>query len=781
MVFRFLVFFFFCVFTLNASASPKVPVVRYFALTNVKTGKVIKGYSHLTKNTVLPAKQFKGKTIGIKVVTTPQKVGSVKVRYLGKTAVLNKQPYHMSKAASKFRLQIGSYLVSAQPFLKKGAKGKRGRGKQIILTVKENKKDKKDDDKKVDPTPTATPTPVIPYVDDGEALKVWANDGGDKVAKEETRAINGGVNAVINSVWNGTTISLFGAKNETVSFNLVLEAAKRDFHNVTVRVKNFRNDNGSEISTTESYDPFNYIGRNIEVFKVKYLQIKGLSMLGYDTYDERHIPKRLRRPYNSYGSGYGSFEDRPDHNMSYPDIAVPQEVAEQSNISQNTNQSFWVDVYIPKGNAAGVYNSEVEIYEAGVLIRTIPLTLEVLNFNLPDEPSAKTMLYIGYSDIANRYIGGNYWSGQSKIRQIRDRHFQMAHRHKISLIDDATPGTGPSKEWLPRLTGELFTPENGYDGVGVGVGNGVYSIGTYGNWNWGNEESMRVTANSWVKWFDDSTIKADYFLYLADESSNYDQINSWAKIINDNSGIGKKLKTFATTPVSIAYKKTPELDIAASTSGINSGTPEDWAKGAKYFSETPGKEFYFYNGHRPQSGSFMTDDDGVALRQIAWTQYKMKIKRWFYWESTYYNNFQAGAGETNVFKQAQTFGFNQRRDEALGETGWNYSNGDGVLFYPGTDRVFPEESYEIEGPIASLRLKHWRRGIQDNDYLTLAAKKNPTRVKEIVQRMIPKVLWEYGVDDINDPSWVRTDISWSINPDDWETARRELAEIILQN
>ena len=121
MVFRFLVFFFFCVFTLNASASPKVPVVRYFALTNVKTGKVIKGYSHLTKNTVLPAKQFKGKTIGIKVVTNPLKVGSVKVRYLGKTAVLNKQPYQMSKAASKFRLQIGSYLVSAQPFLKKGA------------------------------------------------------------------------------------------------------------------------------------------------------------------------------------------------------------------------------------------------------------------------------------------------------------------------------------------------------------------------------------------------------------------------------------------------------------------------------------------------------------------------------------------------------------------------------------------------------------------------------------------------------------------------------------
>ena len=38
--------------------------------------------------------------------------------------------------------------------------------------------------------------------------------------------------------------------------------------------------------------------------------------------------------------------------------------------------------------------------------------------------------------------------------------------------------------------------------------------------------------------------------------------------------------------------------------------------------------------------------------------------------------------------------------------------------------------------------------------------------------------WEYGVTDPNDPTWIRTDISWSIDPDDWEAARLALAEII---
>ena len=75
-------------------------------------------------------------------------------------------------------------------------------------------------------------------------------------------------------------------------------------------------------------------------------------------------------------------------------------------------------------------------------------------------------------------------------------------------------------------------------------------------------------------------------------------------------------------------------------------------------------------------------------------------------------------------------------------------------------------------------MKFWRRGLQDVDYLTLAARKDPARVKSIVDKIIPKVLWEYGVSDPGDPTWVTTDISWSTNPDVWEAARMQLADII---
>ena len=68
--------------------------------------------------------------------------------------------------------------------------------------------------------------------------------------------------------------------------------------------------------------------------------------------------------------------------------------------------------------------------------------------------------------------------------------------------------------------------------------------------------------------------------------------------------------------------------------------------------------------------------------------------------------------------------------------------------------------------------------MQDVDYLTMAAAIDPVRTAEIVNAIIPKVVWEVGVTDPEDPTWVISDISWSTDPDVWEKARADLANII---
>lgn len=645
-------------------------------------------------------------------------------------------------------------------------------------------------------TPTVMPQPTdlspagrLAPIALTDIAQVWANDGSDKVTRDELRA-SSDPNAVHNSMWDGATISLFGAHNEVVAFNLVLEAPTANATDVNASLTSLTGPGGASITTVPANGDglFNYVGRNIELFYVRYLEIKGIStdlfFLGYD-YDERHIPERCRRPYDEEtGEGTGTWEDRPCHNKFYPDIAVPLELHSPFTITSGTNQAIWGDIYIPKTVPAGVYTGTIAVTEDSILTWQIPIRLHVHNFTLPDLPNARTMLSLCGECINDRYLGEEYPEPGTAVYtqslELADRHFQLAHRHKISLIDGVEEIEQMDEAWTDRLSGTLFAAARGYDGVGIGMGNNVYSIGTYGSWPWqgGTQAERWINTDAWVNWFDSQAFATptDYFLYLIDESDDYPQIEQWADWINSNPGSGQRLMSMATIPLPAAAANTPALDIPTSWVGV--GITDEWQRTADSYQADPDKRFYLYNGTRPATGSFATEDDGVALRALAWAQYKKKIDRWFYWEATYYNNYQGNTGQTNVFQQAQTYGDFDQVDGVLGQTGWNYLNGDGVLLYPGTDTRYPGDSYGVMGPFASLRLKHWRRGIQDVDYLTLAETVNPTRTAEIVGEIIPKVLWEYGVDDPEDPSWVRTDISWSTDPDDWETARAELAHII---
>lgn len=614
---------------------------------------------------------------------------------------------------------------------------------------------------------------------------VWANEGGDKVARQEVRASKNPT-SVVNAAWKDNAIRVFGAKNEVVSFNVILEAATKAATEIKVNFNQLEGPGNSRIvSSGASGDGvFNYTNRDIELFFVRYLKIRGLSRLGYETYDERHTPGRLQRPWSGDGVARGGWVDRPDHDMDYPDIAVPIEAAPNFSVAAGTSQSIWSDIYIPKNAAAGVYDGVLSVMEGGNLSYVIPVQVYVRNLTLPEVPNSKTMLYMGYPDIANRYVGQaapTNSADTAKVQLVRDRHFQMAHRHKIAMIDSnygvSMGASEPTAEWRPRLNGSLFTSAQGYRGPGEGQGNGIFSIGTYGGWNWkgAGQAAMWSNTDGWANWFAANAPSTERFLYLDDESSNFAEMQMWASQMQSNPGPGRALASMATLNMPLAVAQAPAMQVMVST--LDVGDTQTWDNALATLRQSSGKRFYLYNGKRPASGSFMTDDDGTALRELPWGQYKKGIDRWFYWESTYYNDFQGGRGQIDVMNNAQTFGSSPSFNSVNGMTGGLYANGDGVLFYPGTDRVFPGSSYNLGGPIASLRLKHWRRGIQDVDYLALAMAKNPTKARAVLNATVWSVLWENGVTDRNDPSWTKCDIGWSPDPAKWESARAQLADI----
>lgn len=626
---------------------------------------------------------------------------------------------------------------------------------------------------------------------------VWANDGGDKVTQDELRVyrhVENITGAVKNRVWNGSKITVFGAKNEVVSFQLTLEAAKAKASNVSVAFNVLTGPGDWKIRTSGT-DPLNWVNRPIELFYERYVQIQGLSFFGY-AMENSQIPKR-------FFAASGKWVDRPDHDKMYPDALVPVELVKTFDIQAGQNQSIWCDIYIPKRANTGLYKGSVKVYEGSTVSRQIPVELQVRNFGLPDQPAAKTMMYLDNSDIMHRYVTGYVpgayaqWDqpGGRKIQSVMDKYYQFMHRHKMSSIgeNECPPADRPCDSSLGRLDGSLYTPLNGYDGPGVGTQNGIYSIGSYGTWGaarwdapgWKDDQAlMKQHLDAYGNWFQQNLPNTDAFLYLQDEPNkdSWPQVETWASWMAANIGPGAFVKSFATVSSIFAQTFMPHLQIPTTQAGVgncpvnaqNQTVSCDnvavMAAAATSYRTGQKKKFWLYNDGRPGVGTLDTEAEGTDPRTIPVAQYKMNVDRWFYWQSNVDSNY-------DTFSTATSWGSRGYEDAQKGMWGdYTPTNGNGLLVYPGTDLSHPANSYGMAGPIASIRLKNWRRGIQDADYLAMATAKNPIAVKAVLNGLMPKALWE---NKVSDPSWpVDAAISWSSDPNVWENARLQLAGII---
>ena len=317
------------------------------------------------------------------------------------------------------------------------------------------------------PAPTTAPTPEPVNIPSSTNVVVWANDGGEKIIQEETRSFTQSTN---NSLWDGTTIRTFGARNEVISFNVIVDNRGPDLSAVRVDFDRLDSANYALTTTNSNADTvFDWRTRPIEVFSVGYLRIHGLSRIAYELYDETHTPESFRRPYRDLqpqapAIGSGTWFDRPHHGTSYPDIAIPQEVQPQTVVRSGNSQSFWVDIYLPKDVPAGVLRGTVRVTNAGTPIANLPVEVTVADFTLKDESKAKSMVFLGDTDLAERYFTGPGAAGslpQSSYpayRQVVDRHFMLAWRHRVSLIDgnalvafSTTPTDAPNEDWQKRL------------------------------------------------------------------------------------------------------------------------------------------------------------------------------------------------------------------------------------------------------------------------------------------------------------------------------------------
>ena len=103
----------------------------------------------------------------------------------------------------------------------------------------------------------------------------------------------------------------------------------------------------------------------------------------------------------------------------------------------------------------------------------------------------------------------------------------------------------------------------------------------------------------------------------------------------------------------------------------------------------------------------------------------------------------------------------------------DWANGDGVLIYPGRELIHPEEDRGINGPVSSVRMANFRRGMQDHLYLTMAGKRGQYElIDEALDKIVPRVFMEVNRND---------EIYYELNPDVYDRFRYKLGVAISEN
>jgi MYXO-CTERM domain-containing protein len=567
------------------------------------------------------------------------------------------------------------------------------------------------------------------------AATVWAIDDGEKIKQDATSLpFAGGTD---NPVWSpGQPIRLFALQNETIAFQIVVQADGAALDGVTVDLASLAGPGGASIGNDPgATDPASFVGRRIERFVEHFFDVSR--------------PSGGSDPSSSLGWAAGSGPSPDAWTGRMPDALIPVEVAPSwdpypMHVDVGRNALVWIDVTVPATQAPGLYTGTVAVAAGGGAIASIPVELQVAGALLPDRP-VQTMLYYDRSEL-DRRIG----DGAAAEAYL----WKLYHRHRLSAMHGAQTAADVQAH-LPALDGSAYTAQSGYEGPGVGLGDGILSLGTYGAYGQpGAAPLAQVEGVADVLASHGLFKGTDVFVYAIDETCGSSYGADWKSLLAGSSDPNAKDVRVGWTCSEDPMKQAVDVPIVFADSF-------DPATAAA--ADAAGKSVWIYNGSRPQTDAFLTDTSAIALRANGWIAAMASIPRWFYWETTFwYDDNHGGLGAYDPFTTAETF-HNSSGD---------YCEGDGVLVYPGKQvDVFTEHSVGVSGVLPSIRLKNMRRGVEDAGYLQLASAADPAKAHAIAAALLPAVL---SATSSGAP------VAWPERGAPWFEARKALLALIPQ-
>jgi len=433
-------------------------------------------------------------------------------------------------------------------------------------------------------------------------------------------------------------------------------------------------------------------------------------------------------------------------------LRIPKYSAYPINIYPGQPYILWVDVYVPEDMKAGIYEGTLKVIAQEDISVTMPISLTVWDFTLPKVATHRT--HFGHFSLISKVWGIDGESEQFRNTELQyceelarhrinppiphsllpevsedgsliidpDKHKELSkYIDKTNLLDFEVPR---SKFMTNTSNSERPTPANQTDPIAIEKSKRYY-----------REMYQYIKENGWEK---------RAYLYLIDEPNSvkdYNQVINLAKVVNEAAPDLKKLVVEQTYKHEASW---PDLDpyidiwcplfsfIDRNTINekINNGD-EVWSYSALV---QPAPSYHpLYEKLKNENPPYWHIDQPTIMYRIpTWLNRQYNINGLLYWTTSgWYNDISPwifptlGPWESD---DAETVAYDTR-----------YFNGGGILFYPGLDAGF-------DGPVASIRLKNIREGLEDYEYFTILEKNGEGEfVKEMINQVCPE-WWNFTRD-----------------------------------
>ncbi|GIP41207.1 hypothetical protein J31TS4_44870 [Paenibacillus sp. J31TS4] len=354
----------------------------------------------------------------------------------------------------------------------------------------------------------------------------------------------------------------------------------------------------------------------------------------------------------------------------YPDALVPLEGMLE--VEAGHNQGIWIKVHVPKGQPAGLYKGELTLHETGNPVR-IPVEMTVWDFELSDESHAKTAFSVWggpIQEVHGGVVGEEAW-------QYIEKYYWASVEHRL------TPGYLPIPDsdidqYVERAPKYINDPRVS-----------AFRLPYYRTAQ-GEPDVARM--KELVDKLRVRGLLAKGYYYVSEIDEPAQDKYGRVKVIN-----AALEQAAPDVPHLVTVQPVDEL-----TGHVDIWTPEIDKFDPEYAHarQEAGDHVWWYTCVTPKHPfpSYHLDDDLVGTRLLAWMQRDYGVEGTLYWATTQFQKYDS------VQKKYVS------RDVWTDPLAFPGANGDGYLFYPGTE-------VGIDGPVGTIRLEVLRESMEDYEYL----------------------------------------------------------------